>query len=134
MYFFAFWWERVARQKLGLSPCVSMRKMIFRLLKEGEEVWDPRLFRYEERTWTWTSIALLGDEGIQLSKGIGEGKQIPCLGITKVRNDGLKITMMTQRCHHQMNKALNRKQQTRAMNCQSFIECIFHGFQDIFGL
>jgi hypothetical protein len=39
-----------------------MGKMIFCLLKEGEELWDPRLFRYEERTWT--SIALLGDERI----------------------------------------------------------------------
>lgn len=89
MSFFGFWWERIARQKLGISPHVSMGKMIFCLLKEGEELWDPRLFRYEERTWT--SIALLGDERIQLSKGIGEGKQIPCLGITKARKGGRKI-------------------------------------------
>lgn len=131
MSFFGFWFL-IARQKLGLSTHESMGKMIFCLLKEGENLWDPRLFRYEERTWT--SIALLGDERIQLSKDIGEGKQIPCLGRTKVRKDGLKITMMTQRCHHQMNKALNHKQETRAMNCQSFIECILHGFQHIFGL
>jgi hypothetical protein len=33
-----------------------MGKMIFCLLKEeGEKLWDPRLFRYEERTWTSTA-------------------------------------------------------------------------------
>jgi hypothetical protein len=41
-----------------------MGKMIFCLLKEGEELWDPRLFRYEEKTWTWTSTVLLGEERI----------------------------------------------------------------------
>ncbi len=51
-----------------------MGKMKFCLLKEGEELWDPKLYRHEERTWTSTSRALLGDERIQLSKGIGEGK------------------------------------------------------------
>jgi hypothetical protein len=41
-----------------------MGKMKFCLLKEGENLWDPKLYRYEERTWTWTSSALLDDEGI----------------------------------------------------------------------
>jgi hypothetical protein len=50
--------------ELGLNPHVLMGKMKFCLLKEGEELWDPKLYRHEERTWTSTSRVLLGDERI----------------------------------------------------------------------